>query len=145
MIRLHQQAIAVINQRFPAATVLSAWPATSEMDFPDLGYTRRPIKTTAIENFSAEELEKAAQDPGSYDTALIFSTKWVPQLGWLNLGRATAATDTRFFDFHRDLSPREAARLLGGEVVWQREERGEWAAVLHFNRAVMARNQLPPR
>ena len=136
---LHQQAIGVITRQFPAATVLSAWPATTEMEHPDLGYTRTPIKTVAIDNFSAEQIQKAAQDPGAYDTALIFSTKWTPRSGWLNLGHASEPTDTRFFDFHRDLLPHDAAELLHGTVVWQGYRNGEWAAVLRFPRSNEAR------
>jgi hypothetical protein len=139
MIRLHQQAIALIDKQFPAATVLSAWPATAEMQTPELGYTRHPLKIVALDNFTAEQIEKAAQDPGAYDTALLFSTKWIPHLGWLNLGRASESSDTRFFDFHRDLSPDEAALALHGQVVWRATRNGEWAAVLRFPRSNEAR------
>jgi 4-amino-4-deoxy-L-arabinose transferase-like glycosyltransferase len=139
MVRLHQQAIAILDKQFPYATVLSAWPATTEMQHPELGYTTIPLKTVPIDNFSAAELQKAAADPGAYDTALIFSTKWVPRLGWLNLGRASESADARYFDFHRDLSPQEAAAMLHGQVVWQGYRNGEWAAILRFPRAVEAR------
>jgi hypothetical protein len=111
------------------------------MQHPELGYTRTPIKTVAIDNFSAEQLQKAADDPGAYDTALIFSTKWIPRAGWLNLGRATESTDTRYFDFHRDLSGQEAAAMLHGQVVWQGYRNGEWAAVLRFPRSNEAKGQ----
>ena len=143
MITLHQQAITVINQQFPYATVLSAWPATTEMEHPELGYTRTPIKVVAIDNFSPDQVAKAAADPGSYDTALVFSTKWIPRLGWLNLGQASETADTKYFDFHRDLSPREAAAMLQGQIVWQGYRNGEWAAVLRFPRAVEAQLALP--
>ena len=75
---LHQRAVALIAQKWPQATVLTAWPATSELERPELGYTKRPIKAFAIQNFSFDELEEAANDPGDYDTALLFSTKWAP-------------------------------------------------------------------
>ncbi len=132
---LHQQAIALIDKQFPAATVLTAWPATTELQHPELGYTRIPIKTTAIDNFSADQIQKAAQDPGAYDTALIFSTKWLPHNGRLNLGHANEPSDARYFDFHRDLPPDEVAAILRGKVVWQQYRNGEWAAVLRFPRS----------
>jgi len=143
MIVLHQQAIAVINKRFPGATVLSAWPATAEMEHPELGYTRTPIKVIPIDNFAPGQIEKAAADPGAYDTALVFSTKWTPRLGWLNVGRASESTDAQYFDFHRDVSPREAAAMLQGQVVWQGYRNGEWAAVLRFPRSAEARLLIP--
>jgi 4-amino-4-deoxy-L-arabinose transferase-like glycosyltransferase len=135
---LHQQAVRFIDLTYPQATVLTAWPATSELNRPELGYTNHPLKTTAIQNFSMEEVQKAAADPGSYDVAFIFSTKWAPSLNQVNLGRRNESADTKYFDFHRDLSPAEVAALLHGEVVWQAHRRGEWAAVLHFPRIVEA-------
>jgi hypothetical protein len=83
-------------------------------------------------------MQKAAADPGTYDTAFIFSTKWVPSAGRVNLARASESTDTRLYDFHRDLSPTEIAYLLHGDIVWQAQRHGEWAAVLRFPRSVEA-------
>jgi hypothetical protein len=139
MVVLHQQAIHLIEREYPQATVLSAWPATSEMSRPELGYVRTPLRTTAIDNFSYDEMQKAAADPGSYDTALIFSTKWEPAANKLNLGRAGEQADRKYFDFHHDLTPAEAAAMLHGEIVWQAHRKGEWAAVLRFPRAVDAK------
>jgi 4-amino-4-deoxy-L-arabinose transferase-like glycosyltransferase len=135
---LHQHAIRFIDLHYPQATVLTAWPATSELNRPELGYTNHPVKTTAIQNFAMDEIQKAAADPGSYDVALIFSTKWAPPANRINLGRGNEAADTKYFDFHRDLSPTEAAALLHGDVVWQAHRKGEWAAVIHFPRIVEA-------
>ena len=109
------------------------------MQHPDLGYTRRPIKTVAIDNFDREQVEHAAQDPGAYDTALVFSTKWVPPPGRFSLSRTTERSEARYFDFHRDLNPGQIAELLHGDVVWQASRNGEWAAVLRFPRSLDAR------
>ena len=138
MIVLHQQATAVIAKQFPQATVLTAWPATAELDRPELGYVRVPIKVTGVDNFSAAQMEKAAADPGAYDVALLFSTKWEPAAGSVNMARGHEQSDARYFDFHHDLLPEEAARLLHGDVVWEARRRGEWASVLHFPRVVNA-------
>jgi 4-amino-4-deoxy-L-arabinose transferase-like glycosyltransferase len=138
MVVLHQRAVRFIDLKYPQATVLTAWPATSELSRPELGYTNHPVKTFAIENFSMEQIQRAAADPGDYDTALIFSTKWAPPANQINLGRRNESTDTKYFDFHRDLSPEEVAILLHGDIVWQARRKGEWAAVLHFPRIVEA-------
>jgi 4-amino-4-deoxy-L-arabinose transferase-like glycosyltransferase len=138
MIVLHQQAVRFIDLKYPGATVLTAWPATAELSRPELGYTNHPVKTSPLQNFSMDEVEKAAADPGNYDTALIFSTKWAPPANGVNLGHRNESSDTKYFDFHRDLSPAEVATLLHGEIVWQRQRKGEWAAVLHFPRIVEA-------
>lgn len=143
MIVLHQQAVRYIDLHYPDSTVLTAWPATSELNRPELGYTNHPVKTVGIQNFSMEQVEKAGQDPGSYDTALVFSTKWQPAANHLDLGAQNRSPDTKYFDFHTDLTPGEIAALLHGDVVWQARRGGEWVAVLHFPRVVEA--TLAPR
>jgi 4-amino-4-deoxy-L-arabinose transferase-like glycosyltransferase len=143
MIVLHQHAVHFIEKNYPEATVLTAWPATSELSRPEIGYTHHPIKVVAIPNFSFEQMQKAAADPGAYDTAFIFSTKWEPPPGTINLGKQNESEDTKFFDFHHDMHPAAAAALLHGEVVWQAHRKGEWAAVLRFPRIVDASLRLP--
>jgi hypothetical protein len=150
---LHQRAISLIATKWPQATVLTAWPANSELERPELGYTKQPIKAFAIQNFSFGEIQKAAADPGDYDTALLFSTKITPRPDAFSLSRHMQPSDTRYFDFHEDLRPKAAADLLHGQVVWQAStSRGEWVAVLRFPRIVNAsltkdspQNQLPLR
>jgi 4-amino-4-deoxy-L-arabinose transferase-like glycosyltransferase len=137
MIVLHQQAVGLIAAHFPQATVLTAWPANAELSRPELGYLRSPIKVVTLQNFTLEELQKGQQSPGDFDTALLFSTKYVPPAGRTNLTPNLTA-DARYFDFRRDLSPAEAAHLLHGDILWQRERNGEWAAILRFPRTFEA-------
>ena len=113
------------------------------MTRPELGYIAHPVKVVSIQNFAIDQVEQAAQDPGAYDTALFFSTKWEPPANRIDLGRANRQSDAKYFDFHHDLSPSEAAALLHGEVIWQEHSKGEWAAVLRFPRAVNASLQTP--
>jgi 4-amino-4-deoxy-L-arabinose transferase-like glycosyltransferase len=135
---LHQRAVHFIDRAYPQATVLTAWPATSELSRPELGYTDHSIKTVPIQNFAIDQIQRAAADPGSYDVALVFSTKWEPPPDRINLGRRNQSADTKYFDFHRDLSAAEVAAMLHGDIVWQARRKGEWAAVIHFPRIVEA-------
>ena len=134
MIVLHQRAIDRIVQQWPQATVLTAWPANSELERPELGYTKHPIKAFPILNFSIAEIEKAASEPDDYDLALLFSTKWNPPPGRLNLGHSNTPADARYFGFHQDVRPAQAAQILHGELVWQASNHGEWVAILRFPR-----------
>ena len=143
MIVLHQEAIGRIARQFPHAVVLTAWPADAELERPELGYTRTPIRALSLRNFSPGEMARAAAEPGAFDTALLFSTKWAPPPGAADLGRRNVSADTRFFDFHRDLEPDEAAALLHGTVAWQDRRRGEWAAILRFPREPSLPTPLP--
>jgi 4-amino-4-deoxy-L-arabinose transferase-like glycosyltransferase len=138
---LHQRAVAYIAHNYPQATVLTAWPATAELERPELGYTRLPVKTYAIRNFTLDEVRKAAADPGEYDTALVFSIKLAPRPRFLRrTQRGPTDADRRYFDFHDDLEPHEIALMLHGDIVWQAQDRDgeEWAAVLRFPRVVDA-------
>ena len=136
MIVLHQQAIALVAQHFPQATVLTAWPVAADLIRPELGYVKTPLKMTPLENFSAAQIFKAAQEQDLFDTAIVFSTKYLPP--GTSPSTITMPSDARYFDFHDDLKPQEIARILHGDVVWEKELRGEWAAVLRFPRASYA-------
>jgi 4-amino-4-deoxy-L-arabinose transferase-like glycosyltransferase len=144
---LHQRAAAYIAHRYPQATVLTAWPATSELERPELGYIRQTVKTNAIRNFTLDEIQKAAANPGDYDTALVFSTKLIPSPGIRHLGTrpSPSGADARYFDFHQDLDPGAIARMLRGDIVWQAHDRDgrEWVAILRFPRVVDASLTLP--
>ena len=100
-----------------------------------------PVKVAAIDDFSLDQVERAAQMDAPYTVGLIFSTKYAPH-GW-SLGRRNEEMDARYFGFHRDVGPAMAARLLGGHVVWHEERGGQWAAVLHFDRPAVARLEQP--
>jgi hypothetical protein len=134
-IRLHQAAIRQIEDHLRHPVVLSAWPATAELSVPFLGYVDHPIPVVPVEDFSAQEIAKAAALPPTWNAALIFSTKYdPPPRAHSTLQSDNQAIDSRYFGFHRDLPPAVIARLLDGTVAWQRASKGEWAAVLVFAR-----------
>ena len=133
MVVLHQEAVGVIVRGFPGATVLTAWPGAAELERPELGYLRSPVRVVEVKNFSRGEMAKVEAIRGrAFDTAMVFSTKWTPGAGRMNIARGNRAADARYFDFHDDLRPEEVAAMLQGTVVWRAERGGEWAAVLRF-------------
>jgi 4-amino-4-deoxy-L-arabinose transferase-like glycosyltransferase len=140
MIVVHQEAIAFVSDHYPDATVLTAWPVSNDLYNPELGYSAYRIKVTPVENFSRDEIEKAAQHPEDFDTAIIFTTHYVaPSLQRYllshpdsRIGRAVTANP--------DLSPLQIASILHGQIVWRSPNLdGEWAVVLRFNRSYEAR------
>ncbi len=134
VIRLHQAAVEEIVTHFPGATVLTAWPASDELRKPELGYVTAPVRVVTIDNFSAPEIERAEQMTGTYNAALAFSTKYDPPHLLFGLGRRSEEWNRRYFDFHRDLPPWAIARALSGTITWGAERKGQWAAVLSFER-----------
>jgi hypothetical protein len=137
-IRLQQQAIHQALYRYPNETILTSWPVSDELTKPELGYIRRSVSVIAIDNFSLPQVQRAAALPG-YTVGLIFSTKYDPSHLPFSLGQRNERLDRRYFDFHRDLPPEAVASMLGGKVVWHAERKGQWAAVLHFDRPQEAR------
>jgi hypothetical protein len=133
-ILLHKAAANYLEQHDAQERVLSAWPATDELSKPFLGYVRQPIKVTSIDDFSFAQLEIARAAAGQFDLALIFSTKQEPRASLLDRWSWWERMSTRYFGFHRDLSPQAAARLLGGRVTWQRRRGRQWIAIVSFDR-----------
>jgi hypothetical protein len=137
VVRLHQQAIRQLETRFPGSTVLTAWPMTDELTRPELGYVKTPFDVDRIEDFTAAQISRAAEDPSGYSTALVFSTKEEPASLPFHLD--SPAVEEQYFGLHHDLSPAAIARQLGGDIIWQRPDGLEWVALLRFHRSVVAR------
>ena len=141
VIRLHQRAIHELENRYPGSTVLTAWPVSDELTRPELGYVKTPFAVDRLEDFSAAQIGRAAQDPSGYSTALVFSTKEDPPS--LPFHISTPAMEEQYFGLHHDLSPEAIAHQLGGEIVWQQAGGLEWAAVLRFHRSFDVRQNKP--
>uniref|UniRef100_E6QKG1 Uncharacterized protein n=1 Tax=mine drainage metagenome TaxID=410659 RepID=E6QKG1_9ZZZZ len=146
MIRLHQRAIHVLATYYSGATILTAWPASDELTRPELGYVQTPFSVDRIEDFSSAQIDRAADDPGGYSAAFLFSTKQEPGALPFHLDSVldSGAMEERYFGLHHDLLPVAIAQCLHGAIVWQRSDQLEWAAVLRFDRAVEARAEAPP-
>jgi 4-amino-4-deoxy-L-arabinose transferase-like glycosyltransferase len=149
MIVVHQDAIAFVNQHYPNATVLTAWPVSSDLFNPELGYTTHSTPVVPMEDFTLAEVQKAAQHPDRFDTAIVFTTHYVaPSLRHYLLSHPDSLRG-RDYGARSALSAGEIAAMLNGRIVWQENRDGEWAAVLRFNRSYEALLlhpfQRPPR
>lgn len=102
---LHRDAAHFLADSYPEARVLTSWPATDELRNVYYGYTPRALNVVPVENFLPAQLERAAARKSEYDVAFIYSSHGGPELD-------------------------EAARLLGGRVVFHEERKGQWVAVL---------------
>jgi hypothetical protein len=106
---LHRDAAHFLEDRYAAARVLTSWPATDELKNPYYGYLDRTLQVFPVENFLRETLEQAARQNSDYDVALLYST-------------------------HGGLELEDAARILGGRIVFQEERKGQWVAVVERSR-----------
>ena len=145
VIRLHVMGVAELEKHFPGSTVLSAWPVTDELTKPELGYVKTPYQVYKVDDFTAEQIEKAANDPGGYSSALVFSTKYDPSTMLLSLGSKSEALDQRYFGLHHDMPPEAIAVRLHGVLVWQSDDQhNQWIALIRFNRQFEARAGVHP-
>ena len=145
VIRLHLAGIAQLNKRYPGATVLSAWPMTDELTRPELGYLKKPYDVYRIEDFTAEQIARAAAEPEKYSAALVFSTKYDPPRPLLSLGgrarRWTSDSSACTTIFRRKRLRRE----LGGTLVWKGVDQGQWVALIRFERVLDASVRMQDR
>ena len=139
VVRLHLAGIAQLNKKYPGATVLSAWPMTDELTRPELGYLKQPYDVYRVEDFTRPQIERAAEEPGKFSAALVFSTKYDPPRPLLSLGAKSAQLDEKFFGLHHDMPPEAIAKLLGGDLIWEKEDQGQWVALIRFQRVLDAR------
>ncbi len=127
---VHKQAADELAVRFPHARVLTAWPASDELTRPFLGYVQQPLAVAPIENFSALEIERAAQATDQFDVALPFPTKWQPAHPLLRSLPFGDELQERFFDYRQELAPQQVANILGGRTVRYLNRNNEWVAIV---------------
>jgi len=135
VIRMHQAAIGELKKHYAGASVLTAWPMSDELTRPELGYVKQPWDVVAIDDFSAPQIDRAAQEAAEYSAALVFSTKFDPPKPLLSLNRAL---EERYFGMHHDLPPERIAGRLDGSLEWRRDEIGMWVALIRFHHPVEA-------
>jgi hypothetical protein len=140
-VHLHQQASAEIERRYPQDKVLTAWPASDELNRPFLGYVKTPLTIVRVENFTPEQVLTASRQREAFDVAFVFSTKYEPPHNFFNRFEWWNRIQERYFDFHRDLPPELIAQLLGGRIVWQQSSGGQWAAIIELDKIGNARLQ----
>jgi hypothetical protein len=138
MIVVHQEALDYVAQRYPDATILTAWPVSADLFNPWLGYVSHPLHAISIEDFTLPQIRKAAAEPERYDTAIVFTTHFVAPPFRRYLLAHPDSVRGREFAATRDLTPQEIASMLHGRIVWKDDRNGEWAAVLRFDRTYEA-------
>ena len=137
---MHQAGIAELARHYPGATVLTAWPMSDDLRRPELGYVKAPWDVVEIDDFSAPQIQRAAQESADYSAALVFSTKYDPPSLFPWMGEE--ALDERYFGLHHDLPPDRIASELDGSLEWRRDDMGMWIALIRFNHPVEARNEI---
>jgi hypothetical protein len=142
-VQMHQQAARYVETHYPQDRILTAWPASDELNRPFLGYVGRSLSVVRLENFTAKEILGAQQQPESFDVVVAFSTKFEPARGFSRHIPGWTSLQTRYFDFHQDLPPATIARMLHGRIAWQDSRPGEWIAVIEIDKIRDAEFKVP--
>ena len=131
---LHREAIGVLERQFPQACVLTAWPASDELNRPWLGYVSKPVPVVRIEDFTSAEIARAVAERDQFDVALVFSTKYEPEHPIFENWSWWRHIKERYFGYHRDLKPEEIARRLDGRLLFRKEMKGQWVGIIGLSR-----------
>ncbi len=122
-VRLHQQAADFLSSRPDAPRILTAWPATDELDRPALGYVKKPLRVIHLQGFTARNFSKVS--PGSFDLLYLYSRKWNPPGNWLKR--------YRWADVALEYAPQEPPSSLVQKyhlkLLASFERRGQWVKI----------------
>ncbi len=132
---LQAQAIRFLEMRFPQARVLTAWPASDELNRPWLAYVSQSFPVVRIEDFRASEIAKAVDQRSQFDVALVFSTKYEPEHPIFENWKWWRKIKERYFGYHQDLKPEEIARRLNGRLLFHKEIKRQWVGVIELDKA----------
>jgi len=141
-VRLHRSGAAYVQTHYPDQRILTAWPASDELNRPFLGYVARPLTVVRVENFTASQIIPAAQHREDFDVVFAFSTKYDPPRSLANRFAWWNRLQEKYFDYHRDMSPSDIATALQGRIAWQQQRGGEWVAIIELDKARLAQLRL---
>jgi len=135
-IRLHQQAAGYLQSKdaraaeggsAPALRILTAWPATNELQTPDLGYVKRPLRVVPVDGFTVADFQ--AVEPSSFDVLYLYSRKWEPQGNWMDRFPWLIRLQSRYFDYSPQVSEQEIAARFHLKLAARWDRRAQWVAI----------------
>jgi 4-amino-4-deoxy-L-arabinose transferase-like glycosyltransferase len=126
-IRLHQQAAHILETQPGQPRILTAWPATDEINKPSLGYVRKPLRVVPVQGFAPQNFVNAP--PESFDLLYLYSRRWEPPGNWMARSPGWLRLQGRYFDYH----PQVAADVLVAQyhlrLLAEIEHRGQWVRI----------------
>jgi len=126
-VRLHEEAARYLEAQPGQPRILTAWPATDELERPVLGYVRRPLRVVAVQGFAPKDLAKAP--PESFDLVYFYSRKWEPPGNWVRRFPAWLRLQARYFDYRPQMATHDLAATYHLRLRAEFERRGQWAQI----------------
>jgi len=72
-VRLQQQAAAFLETRHPSARILTAWPLSDNLQYPEMGYVARPLKAIKAPGLHVDEI--VGMGRANFDVLVMFTNK----------------------------------------------------------------------
>lgn len=128
-IRLHQRAAKYLESLPGNPAILTAWPATDELEQPFLGYVTRALNVRSVDDFTAN----AFVAPPNFDLLYLYSRKWDPRRNVLNTWPFPALC-ARFYSYTPPVSTSAVAARFHLSLVREYSERGQWVRIYKSQR-----------
>jgi hypothetical protein len=77
-LKIHTRAAEYLEDRYPAAEVLTMWPLTAELSNPQLGFVSRGLATRQLPDFAPATI--SSLDWSSVQVLVVFSHDWSPSV-----------------------------------------------------------------
>ena len=126
-IRLHEQAAHYLETQPGQPRILTAWPATDELERPFLGYVREPLHVVPVQGFAPQQL--AGVTPESFDLLYLYSRRWEPPGNWVERYPAWLRMQGRYFDYQPQAAAQALVTRYHLRLAAKMERRGQWVQI----------------
>jgi len=124
-IHLHQQAAQFLEAQPHGSRILTAWPATNELQQPLLGYVARPLNVEAVNGFTSKDFDH----PPAFDLLYLYSRKWEPPGNLILRSRRWRNFLRRFYDYAPQTSDPDLIWRFHLKLIREFERRGQWVRI----------------
>ena len=124
-IHLHQRAAAFLEAQPQEPRILTAWPATNELQEPLLGYVAQPLNIKPIDGFTPRDFT----DPPAFDLLYLYSRKWEPPGNPILRSHRWRHFLLRFYDYTPQASDSWLISRFHLKLLRQFQKRGQWVRI----------------
>jgi hypothetical protein len=126
-IRLHQQAAKYLESMPGNPRILTAWPATDEIERPFLGYVGKPLRPVPVQGFTPQDFANVPEE--SFDILYLYSRKWEPPGNWVARFPQWLQMQARYFDYRPQINTEDLVARYHLQWREQFERRGQWVRI----------------
>jgi hypothetical protein len=124
-VRLQREAAEMLEARYSAHTIYSAWPLPDALRRPEFGYVSAPLKVRGLENFDTDTVLRRAANA---EVLVVYSRTWEPEWGFLRSDWIRWFL-TKYYFYQPQITEAQITRHLGLIRVARWEERGQWIEI----------------